>query len=237
MSEPRTLPPLRLIAVCSGRAQGFTVGERKFRSAILKAPVSGRVALTADGVAGDQQADRRFHGGTEKAVYLCGAEHYAAWAAALATTPWPPGTLGENLTLGGAAELERVLCVGDTLQLGTGHDAPQLELTTPRQPCWKLETRIGIAGFAKAFVQSRRLGSYARVVRSGTIAAGDPVTLVARQPRAATLHDLIGALHLADHAAQERVLAQEGLPAALRRKLERALRERSSAPIDAGETG
>src|SRR5262249_18793397 len=57
----------------------FEVGGRTIRSGTLKAPVAGRVRVRALGVDGDAQADRRFHGGTEKAVYVYGAEHYDFW--------------------------------------------------------------------------------------------------------------------------------------------------------------
>lgn len=223
-APPTSTVPLQLAAVNVGRARSFDAGGRKFRSAILKGAVAGRVALGVEGLAGDQQSDRRFHGGPDKAVYLYGAEHYAFWQRALRCDPWPPGTLGENLTVAGTADLEAELHVGDVLQIGSGADVATIELTTPRQPCWKLETRIGLAGFAKAFLESRRMGSYARVLAPGVIGAGDPVRVVARRPQAATLRDLIGALYLADRAAATRVLADPDLPPQLRRKAERGVR-------------
>ena len=52
-----------------------------------------------------------------------------------------------------------------------------LEVTAPRIPCWKLAQRMGDPGFVKRFRAAERPGVYCRVVREGTIRAGDPVTL------------------------------------------------------------
>lgn len=216
----------RLASINVGRAQSFDLGERKLRSAIVKAPIAGPVAIGRDGVDGDQQADRRFHGGPEKAVLLYALEHYPFWTRALRCVELPPGTFGENLTLEGWPLLERELRVGDLLQIGDATRGARVQLTTPRQPCWKLEARMGLPGFAKAFLESGRIGSYARVTQPGTIAAGDPIVVVARSAQAAPLADLIAALHLDDRAAAERVLADPELDAALRRKVEWRLRRR-----------
>lgn len=191
------------------------------RSAILKAPVEGRVALRELGVAGDEQADRRFHGGPEKAVLLYALEHYAFWRGALKGVALPPGTFGENLTLEGFADLEAELRVGDVLRIGSGEGAAVIRLTAPRQPCWKLEARMGLPGFARAYLESGRIGTYARVEQPGVIAAGDAVEVIARSPAAATLHDLNRALYFEDAAAAARVLADPALPEPLLRRLTR----------------
>jgi MOSC domain-containing protein YiiM len=210
-----------LVSVNVGRAQAFTVGERKFRSAILKAPAEGRVMLGELGLEGDQQSDHRYHGGPMKAVYLYSAEHYAFWAHALKSDALPPGTLGENLTIGGLdGGLEQALHVGDVLQVG----GARVQLTTPRQPCWKLETRMGLPGFAKAFLESGRIGMYARVVQEGEVAAGDDVSVFERAPKSATIADLIRALYFEDGAAAERVLADPRLAPELRRRLRKIQR-------------
>lgn len=207
----------RLDSVNAGSAQRHEIGGRSIVTAILKAPVAGRVMLRALGVEGDAQADRRFHGGIEKAVYLYGSEHYEFWRRALKGVELPPGTLGENLTIGGfERSLEDDLRVGDELSIG----AARVRLTTPRQPCWKLETRMGLPGFAKAFLESGRIGMYARVVEEGEIGAGDRVAVARRSEGAASIRDLIRALHFRDDEAKRRVLAGEGLDPALRERIE-----------------
>lgn len=50
-------------------------------SGIDKCRVTGPFKLTAGGLVGDRQADRRHQGGPEKAVHHYPAEHYAFWRA------------------------------------------------------------------------------------------------------------------------------------------------------------
>jgi MOSC domain-containing protein YiiM len=211
----------RVLAVNVARARSFMVGERKFRSAILKSPIDGRVVLRRLGFDGDQQADRRFHGGPEKALYLYDAGAYDFWRKALRSAELPPGTFGENLTVEGFQHgLEQELHAGDVLAIG----AAKVQLTSPRQPCWKLETRMGLPGFAKAFLESGRLGSYARVLEEGELGAGDEVRVEDRSASSATLQDLIRALYFEDRDAAARVLVDAKLDPAMRRRVEHRLR-------------
>ena len=73
---------------------------RPVTGAIWKAPVEGRVPVRGVNLAGDDQADRRVHGGPDKAVYAYALEDYAWWSDELATE-LEPGTFGENLTTDG----------------------------------------------------------------------------------------------------------------------------------------
>lgn len=50
---------------------------------IVKRPVERPLALGPEGLEDDEQADRRVHGGVEKAVHHYPVEHYAAWQADL----------------------------------------------------------------------------------------------------------------------------------------------------------
>lgn len=203
--------------------QTFEVAGKRMRSAILKAPVAGRVMARTLGLDGDQQADHRFHGGPEKALYLYGAEHYDFWRSRIRGETLerlgrlPYGIFGENLTIAGLGDLESNLHVGDVLKVG---DAV-VELTVPRQPCWKLETRFGIPEFARAFLGSGRIGSYARVRSEGLVGAGDEVAVLERQGDAIPLADLILALYFRDDEAKVRALASGSLPEKLRRRIER----------------
>ena len=61
-----------ILSVNVGRPRplGTTRRGRLVLSAIVKSPVPGRVALQGVNLAGDEQADRSVHGGTDKAVPL-----------------------------------------------------------------------------------------------------------------------------------------------------------------------
>src|SRR6476661_9506462 len=73
---------------------------RHVTTGIWKAPVQGRVALAGVNFAGDDQADRRVHGGPDKAVYAYAREDYDYWRDAEGIET-PPGLFGENLTTDG----------------------------------------------------------------------------------------------------------------------------------------
>lgn len=160
-------------------------------SAINKRPVGGPVPLGPLGLAGDEQGDRRVHGGPDKAVHAYASEHYADWRAELGAMPIfrTPGAFGENLSTAGLTE--RTLCLGDQLRIG---DA-RLEISQARQPCWKLNDRFGVRDMALRVQTSRRTGWYFRVLETGTITAGDGIFLVQRPHPEWPLIRLIGMLY------------------------------------------
>jgi MOSC domain-containing protein YiiM len=51
-------------------------GDSGTRTSIAKRPVDGALRVARLGIEGDEQADRRVHGGPFKAVYVYAAEHY-----------------------------------------------------------------------------------------------------------------------------------------------------------------
>src|SRR5262245_65362555 len=157
-----------------GRVESVNVGVprivnwfgRDVSTAIWKRPVDGRRRLRGVNVDGDDQADRRVHGGETKAVYAYAAEDYAWWAGKLGEEI-RPGTFGENLTLEGV-DL-RALVVGERWRAGTA----VLRVSEPRFPCFKLGIRMGDAGFVDRFGAARRHGSYFSIERAGMVGAGD----------------------------------------------------------------
>ena len=65
----------RVVSVNVGRPRQISVRRgRPLMSAIGKAPVEGRVRVEGVNLAGDDQADRRVHGGPDKAVYAYASE-------------------------------------------------------------------------------------------------------------------------------------------------------------------
>src|SRR6185437_12835962 len=89
----------RLVAVCAVRrlrADAGAVGV----TAIDKIPVDGPVRVGAYGVYADVQADRKNHGGLDKAVYAYAEEDAEHWAGELGRE-LPPGWFGENLRVQG----------------------------------------------------------------------------------------------------------------------------------------
>ena len=146
--------------------------------------MAGPVAVHAEHLAGDGQADLRVHGGRDKAVYAYPQEHHAYWQRFVPAARLVPGAFGENLTTLGL--LEDQVRVGDQFQVGTAILVAQ----QPRQPCLKLGLRLQDASLVRRFVEARRSGIYFRVHREGVLQAGDSITLLQPSAYAVTMQDM-----------------------------------------------
>lgn len=170
---------MKLISVNVGRVQDLAVGEGQVRSAVGKVPATGRVAVRALGLEGDEQGNLTAHGGLSKAVYAYPAEHHAFWRTVRAqarASPWDQalgaGALGENLTLEGL--LESQAWIGDVLRFPDC----ALAVSEPRIPCFKFNAAMGFAHASALMAQSGWCGYYLAVLESGSIEAGQTFTLV-----------------------------------------------------------
>lgn len=135
--------------------------------------------ITADGVAGDKQRDRRFHGGPERAVSLFARERIEALRAE--GHPIAPGSTGENLTVSGLDW--SALQPGDLLRVG---EWVELAITGYAAPCSNIADSFADGAF-KRMSQKLHPGwsrLYARVLAEGEVRPGD---LVEHLPGAAHL--------------------------------------------------
>lgn len=170
----------RLISVQIGMPQ--SLGEdgapdsmdQPWTTGFFKLPVTDPVWLGTINLDGDGQADLKNHGGPEKAVNVYPVEHYPYWQQVLGTAEFPFGSLGENFTTEGLHETE--VCLGDIFEVGEA----LVQVSQPRQPCWKLARRWRRKDLALRVQESGRTGWYFRVIREGTIQAGSRLTLVER---------------------------------------------------------
>ncbi len=158
-------------AVCTGTARPFNGAEL---SAITKRPRDGAVQVLIEGLAPDEQADRSVHGGPEMALHLYPLDHHAWWRGEIGDHPAldEPGGFGSNLAVTGLTE-EHVH-IGDRFRLGSA----LIEISQPRQPCWKIEHRFARKGMVAQIVQTGRCGWYFRVLETGEVAAGDSLERV-----------------------------------------------------------
>lgn len=174
MPEPRLLSIQVALPQSYGSDEATSDHDQPWTTAFFKQPVSGPQRVEPLGIVGDGQADLRFHGGVDKAVLAYSADHFPQWAAELPEVAWTGGAFGENLTLAGLSESS--VCLGDVWQLG----GARLEVSQPRQPCWKLSRRWRIADLARRVTQNGRSGWYLRVLNPGEIAAGHELVLLHR---------------------------------------------------------
>jgi MOSC domain-containing protein YiiM len=177
-------------------------GDRSVMTGIFKRPVAGVVTVHKLNLEGDGQADLVHHGGESKAVYAYAREHYDYWQQALDRSDLGYGTFGENLTIAGLDEA--TLCVGDQLAIGD----TLFSITQPRVPCFKLGIRLGDPNVPRQFAESLRTGVYLRVLREGSVTAGDAVQVVSREPRRLSIRSLFDAFLKPGNADARELLKQ-----------------------------
>lgn len=146
-------------------------------SAIFKNPRQGPIKLGKLGLEGDQQA-YEFSGGPDRALLQYNSTHYDAWASELPASAhlFNLGGFGENLTAKHANE--RNLCIGDVISIGK---TVVVQVSLPRQPCFKLNHRFQIKDIARRSQELSRTGWFYRILQEGYIEAGDVMMLVERK--------------------------------------------------------
>jgi MOSC domain-containing protein YiiM len=170
------MPAARLMSLQVGAPKTLAVDTRNqpVISGIFKEPVDGPVWLGWNGLSGDTHVDRQSHGGADKAVLGYGAAHYDLWRDELGLLELKPGVFGENFTIDGLTEQD--VCVGDVCAIGS----VEIQVSQPRQPCWKLSVRFELADMAERVIATNRAGWYYRVLTEGYVEAGAELALVSR---------------------------------------------------------
>jgi len=163
----RTLAAAGAFAPASGSVQGL------FRSdgGVPKLPVA-TVLIGDRGVVGDRQRSRRHHGRVWQALCLWSKEKVDLLRQE--GHPIDGGAAGENISVGGVDWV--LVRPGTRVRLGSDVLA---EVSVPALPCTK-NARWFVAGDFMRMHHERQAGisrMYATVLRSGSVAVGDPVEL------------------------------------------------------------
>lgn len=180
-----------VVSVNLARMRKVPMGDLLYDTGIWKLPVEHRVAARELGLDGDKQGDLNVHGGLLKAVYAYADEDIRWWEQQLGRKI-EPGSFGENLTLKGVAVTGAL--IGERWRIGTA----ELQVTQPRQPCWKLGLRMEDQKLPHRFSEANRPGAYLSVVREGELAKGDTVEVVERPTHPVTI-GLLAYLLYTDH--------------------------------------
>lgn len=157
-----------------------------FETAIDKQPVSCSIYLSEHGLEGDETADKKYHGGLERALHQYPAEHYTFWQQVFSsrTNKQPlfsaPG-MGENISALGMTE-ENV-CIGDQYQWGEAI----IEVSQPRLPCFNLNTRWDVADISVQMQALSRCGWLYRVIKPGMVNQDDALIRIKRLTPATTV--------------------------------------------------
>ena len=168
------------------------IGERKkiqwrkstIETGIYKFPVDKPIFLDSEDVHNDNVVDRKHNGGILQAVYAYGAQHYEGWKAMYPNLDWNYGMFGENITITDLNEEE--VHIGSIYKLGE----TKIEVTKPRQPCYKLGIRFNDPKIIKQFWNSTKSGVYFKILETGSIAKNDELILFEAKPQNPTIAEI-----------------------------------------------
>lgn len=208
----------RLESLNVGRPAPLGYRGRQVPSGFRKEPVSRSLWLGETGLEGDAQADLENHGGPEKAVCVYPLEHYPYWEERLSRA-LEPAAFGENFSTEGL--LEAGVCIGDVYRVGS----TLVQVSQPRQPCFKLAARHGVKELALWVQETGRTGFYLRCVEPGEVRVGEKIELVERPKRGVSVAEANRVMHRDRYDVEgiERLLALPTLSASWRRTLKKRL--------------
>ncbi len=187
-------------------------------SAIAKLQVDGELSLTEKGLVGDEQAEKKIHGGPDRALCHYPREHYAFWAseypdlAGLFVAP----AFGENLSTEGLTE--KNVFIGDIFRWGEA----LIQVTQPRSPCFKLNFHFGISDIATQMQNAGKTGWLYRVILAGKVETDAPLTLVSRLSDLSVYDACAIAWHMPfDDEQYHRLLSAAGLSTSWTRTMQK----------------
>ncbi|MEK4849422.1 MOSC domain-containing protein [Paenibacillus sp. FSL H7-0756] len=204
---------MQVVSLNVGKPKTVEYRGKPLDTGIYKLPVAGPLALRVGGFTGDGQADLVNHGGPDKAVCVYPLEHYAHWEERLGRK-LEYSAFGENITARGLLETE--VCIGDVLEIGTA----LLEVSQPRFPCFKLTQKHGPADMPAQVLSTGYSGFYLRVLREGSLAAGDPIVKLASGAGRIPVRQVLYSMEHGrkDHTGLAELARLESLAAGLRER-------------------
>jgi MOSC domain-containing protein YiiM len=196
---------------------------------MYKQAATGKLDISFDGFTADQQADKRVHGGPEKAIHLYPAAHYAKLAEHFpdAASQLIPGSIGENISTPDLTEAD--VRIGDIYRLGNA----RLQVCQPRNPCWKIDERYSSEGMAGFIAEHRLTGWYWRVLTPGHCFPGDDLLLETPATTNQTLAEamLLWQNHRPPLAELEQLAATPGIATQWQSKMEQRMQWLRNNPL------
>ena len=216
----------RLLSVNVGTPREVEWEGKTVRTAIWKAPVEGPRMVRRINIDGDDQADRRAHGGEHRAVFVYQLDSYRHWERELGRDDLTYGQFGENFTVEGLADDE--VCIGDRYRIGEA----LFEVTQPRVTCYRVGIRMGNPAMPTLLVAHHRPGFYLRVIEEGLVQAGEEIVKVADGPERLTVAQIDALLYLPNksRALLERALRVPALSRGWKRSFRELLAKAHSKP-------
>lgn len=183
---------MNVVSVNVGAKKEINYHGKLIETGIYKYPVVLPIYLGKEDVENDSVIDRRYHGGVDKACYCYSQNHYAFWKQRFPNLEWNYGMFGENLTISDLDESE--VKIGDVYQIGSA----KVQVTQPRQPCFKLNHRFACDSMVKEFIESGFSGIYLKVLEQGVVDRGDRLVLLERREESLSVKEIYTMLYEAE---------------------------------------
>jgi len=210
---------MKVIAVNLGERTEVQWKGKTIETGIYKYPVSQPIRLEKKDVAEDTVVDRKHHGGIYKAAYLFDADAYPYWKEKYPYLDWDWGMFGENITIEGLDESN--LLIGSTYILGEA----LVEITQPREPCYKLGIRFKDQSVLKDFIAHERPGSYIKILHEGKVAKGDIMRLENESTEGLSIKQFYQLLYSKEknHTLLKQLINHSKIPADKRKQFEKLI--------------
>lgn len=154
-------------SIASGKSKNYTFGENSFFSAYKKDNFHQSIEVNNLGLINDEQVDKRFHGGIEKAI------HFGSYIHIEKNPDFNKLFIGCNILVNDIEESE--ICIGDIYRIGE----VLVQVTEPRQPCWKIGALFG-KEISRYITKNHATGWYVKIIKEGNINLNNEMILEER---------------------------------------------------------
>ncbi len=158
-------------------------GQKIWETGSFKDNTTKLLDVKSDGIVGNEVSDLKHHGGVDKAIFANAQSNYPIWSKYLNIEPLTYGALAENLTISDLNEQN--VSIGDIHKIGS----VVLEVSQPREPCWKIGQKFKHTKFTKEIYDSGLTGWYYRVIEEGQFKVNDDVELIKKAHNSFTIAD------------------------------------------------
>ncbi|WP_421919203.1 MOSC domain-containing protein [Marinifilum sp.] len=193
---------MKVVSTNKGKLVEINYHGKMVKTGMFKYPVDEGICLGKEDVRGDTVIDRKYHGGLDKACYLYSTKHYVFWKNRFPDLDWEFGMFGENLSISDLDE--GTVRIGDVYEIGEC----LVQVTQPRQPCFKLNYRFNCDSMVKEFIDAGFPGVYIRVLQEGIIYSGNKLILRERNADSLSVSDVYQMLYAVN---KDTILLQKAL--------------------------
>lgn len=206
---------MKVVSVNIGKRTTVIWNKKPIETGIFKYAVAQPIFLGKEDVSNDNVVDRKYHGGVDKACYIYSKNHYPFWKEKYPDSDLQFGAFGENITIENLDESN--IFIGSQYQLG---DAI-VEISQPRQPCFKLGIRFNNPLIVKDFFQSEFPGIYLRIIKEGYVSIGDQMVLISQPENGVSVAQVHSLFHRNGKNKElgQKVIAEEKLAANYKKDL------------------